>query len=317
MQSIIQRLFQIAFRIVETVAPTLAGKWAIKLFFTPLKPKRPRREEALIKDATIQKVSLQESFDKSITQPYFVTYSWGKGPVVLLVHGWGGRGSQVATLAQPLVDSGYRVVTFDALAHGDSPGKQTNILEFKQIIQHIEAMEGGFYAIIGHSFGGVAAALAVSEGVKAEKLATIGTPASMEFVFDQFASIINASGSSIEKLTYYIEHLAQRRIDEFSLTNIVTKLNQPGLIIHDKNDREVSHTEALALAKQWTGSELVVTEGLGHRRILRDEAVISKIIGYIATDEDQESSDIIEAKSTESQFALKLPLDVPVSSVIV
>lgn len=302
MQSTIQRLFQIAFRIVETVAPPLAGKWAIKLFFTPLKHNRPRREEALIKDATIQKVSLQESFDKSITQPQFVLYSWGEGPVVLLVHGWGGRGSQVAALAQPLVDSGYRVVTFDALAHGDSPGKQTNILEFKEIIQHIEAMEGGFYAIIGHSFGGVAAALAVSEGVNTEKLVTIGTPASMEFVFGQFASIINASNKSIEKLAHYIEHLTQGKIDDFSLTNIVTKLNQPGLIIHDKNDREVSHTEALALAKQWAGSELMITEGLGHRRILKDEAVISKIIRFISTD---------------SQIPLKLALDVPVSSDII
>lgn len=316
MQSTIQRLFQIAFQLVESVAPSLAGKWAIKLFFTPLKHKRPRREEALIKDATTQKIAVPESFDKSITKPYFIKYSWGEGPVVLLVHGWGGRGSQVAALAQPLVDSGYRVVTFDALAHGDSPGKRTNILEFNQIIKQIEVMEGGFHAIIGHSFGGVAAALAVSEGVKTEKLVTIGTPASMEFVFEQFTSIINASGKSIEQLAHYIEYLAQRKIDDFSLTNIVTGLNQPGLIIHDKNDREVRHTEALALAKQWSGSELVVTEGLGHRRILKDGAVISRIISYITTTENRKSNDIVRATSTDSHFALKLPLDVPVSSDI-
>lgn len=317
MQSIIHLLFKMAFQIVETIAPSLADKWAIKLFFTPLKHKRPRREEALIKDATIQKIALQESYDKSIAKPHFIMYSWGEGPVVLLVHGWAGRGSQVAALAHPLVATGYRVVTFDAPAHGDSPGKRTNILEFNQIIKQLESMVGGFHVIIGHSFGGVAAALAVSEGVKTDKLVTIGTPASMEFVFEQFATIINASGKSIEKLAHYIEHIAKRKIDEFSLTNIVTKLNQPGLIIHDKNDREVNYTEALALAKQWPGSELMVTEGLGHRRILKNGTVISKIIDFIATGQDRERGDIAGTKSTDSQVALKLPLDEPVSSDII
>ena len=178
-------------------------------------------------------------------------------------------------------------------------------------------MVGGYRAIIGHSFGGVAAALAVSEGVKTDKLVTIGTPASMEFVFGQFADIINASSKSIEKLARYIEQIAKREINDFSLTNIVSKLNQPGLIIHDKNDREVRYTEALALAKQWLGSELMMTEGLGHRRILKDEAVIAKIIDFIAIGQDQENGAFAGTISTDAQIALNLPLDEPVSSDII
>lgn len=49
-----------------------------------------------------------------------VAETWGEGPVVYLVHGWGGWRGQVASFAPPLVDDGFQVVTFDSLSHGDS-----------------------------------------------------------------------------------------------------------------------------------------------------------------------------------------------------
>ncbi|MGV9195387.1 alpha/beta hydrolase [Microbacterium sp. MC2] len=57
-----------------------------------------------------------------------VTYEWGDGDrTVVLIHGWNGRASQFATLARELVAEGYRVVAFDAPAHGASSGRHTYI----------------------------------------------------------------------------------------------------------------------------------------------------------------------------------------------
>jgi pimeloyl-ACP methyl ester carboxylesterase len=282
MNSIFLRFFQIAFRLVEIVLPALAGKWGIKLFFSPFKHKRPHRETLLLQDAIRQKINLPACYDTSIASPHFVMYSWGQGPAILLVHGWSGRGSQVATLAKPLVEAGYRVVTFDGLAHGDSPGKQTTILDFVQIIKHLDRAGGPFEAIIGHSFGGVAAALAITEGLSTGKLVTIGSPASMAYVFAEFAKQINASEKTIEKVAQAIERVAQRAIDDFSLANLAAQIQQPGLIVHDKRDKEVNVVQALTLAERWPGSQLLLTEGLGHQRILRDPATIAKIIAFIA-----------------------------------
>jgi hypothetical protein len=39
-----------------------------------------------------------------------------------------------------------------------------------------------------------------------------------------------------------------------------------------------------AIAAAWPGAELVTTEGLGHRRILRDPAVVARVTDFLAAD---------------------------------
>lgn len=53
---------------------------------------------------------------------------WGEAgrPLVLLMHGWGGHRGQLTGFVAPLMKAGFRVVAFDAPAHGDAPGKQAN-----------------------------------------------------------------------------------------------------------------------------------------------------------------------------------------------
>ena len=87
---------------------------------------------------------------------------------------------------------------------------------------------GEFGAIIGHSFGGIVAALADSEGVETGKLVTISSPASMEYILETFAREIGVSNKSTKKLADYIEQLTGKKIDAYSLTNLVTELSQPG-----------------------------------------------------------------------------------------
>ncbi len=191
---------------------------------------------------------------------------------------------------QPLVEAGYRVVTFDAPAHGDSPGKRTNVLEFIQIIQEIERDVGGFVAIIGHSLGGIAAALAMQRGAKAQKLVTIGSPATMEFILNSFAGQINASPRSLRRLRDHLASLAGSDLDDFSLNRIVSQLKTPGLIVHDQGDRNVHYNQAQALAESWPEARLIATDGLGHNRILRNRELISTVVDFIVSDPAERSS---------------------------
>lgn len=286
-QALLQTGLSTIFRAVETVSPPLAGKWAVRLFFSPMKYKRPERELAWLKGATIQNVPFSGFYPRRQAESYYRLYQWGAGPTVLLVHGWAGRGSQMAALVKPLVEAGYGVVAFDAPAHGDSPGKRTNILEISQIIREIEAITGGFYAMIGHSFGGVAAAFALNEGAQSQKLVTIGSPAYMDSVFGQFSQQTGASGKALTYLKNHLETMTNRDIDDFSLVNLVSKMNKPGLIIHDQQDREISYTQAMSLSKHWPQSRLILTEGLGHHRILRDAQVISAVLDFVLVKQRQ------------------------------
>lgn len=280
LQSTLQRTFKTTFRITEMVAPSLARRWATKLFFEPMKFRRPSREARLIQDATIERCPFT-SFYRRSAAPYYVRYSWGSGPAVLLVHGWAGRGSQLATMAAPLVDAGYRVITFDAPAHGDSPGRRTNLIEVSNIISALSEETNGFAAIIGHSFGGMAAAFALSDGARSEKLVTIGSPVTMTNVLDGFGHQLNASARTVAGVREQIERLINRPVDIFSMSQTLADSEMAGLIIHDEDDRDVPYEQALLLHQVWPGSELQLTQTLGHRRILRDEKTIARILAFV------------------------------------
>ena len=281
LQNLMQSGLKSGFRLTETIAPAIAHRWAINLFVQPIKFKRPPREAALIQDAIIEEKPFTGFYPRPATQAHYITYRWGSGPVVLLVHGWAGRGSQMATFAAPLVAAGYGVLTFDAPAHGDSPSKQTNLLEVSQIIQELANENGGFAAIIGHSFGGMAAGYALQHGAQAQKLVTIGSPATMEQVLTGFGTQINASAKTIRKLTTHLEQLANQEVDTFSLSRSLATVTLPGLIVHDQQDNDVAYRQALILQQAWQGSALLTTDGLGHRRILRDDAIIARIVDFV------------------------------------
>lgn len=281
LQKIIIDVFRTVFKLVETIFPPLAGKWAIRLFFTPGKSLRVKEEQQLIKGADIQKILFRSNFKLDDSEDYYLRYSWGEGPAVLLVHGWGGSGLQMAHLAQPLIDAGFRVITFDAPAHGKSPGKRTNMMEFAQVVQDIALHLGDFYAVIGHSLGGAAAGYAVSQGVKTKKFVTIGSPVSVAEILQEFARQVNASAGTINRLRAFIERFGGKSIEDMSLIHFASRLRPSGLIIHDQDDREIPYTQALDLFQQWNGSQLLLTEGLGHRRILRDEETIANILQFI------------------------------------
>ena len=83
---------------------------------------------------------------------------------------------------------------------------------------------------------------------------------------------------------------AQRRLERrygvpFSAlrgTDLARGLSQPALIVHDNADKIVPASEGRALAESWPGARLHVTAGLGHGRILRDEAVISRVVDHLS-----------------------------------
>lgn len=284
LQNIMQSGLKTGFRITETIAPALAHRWAINLFVQPIKFKRPAREAELIQDTVVEQKPFTGFYPRPPDQAHYITYRWGSGPVVLLVHGWAGRGSQMATFAAPLVAAGYSVLTFDAPAHGDSPSKQTNLLEVSQIIQALAADNGGLAAIIGHSFGGMAAGYALKQGAAAQKLVTIGSPATMASVLSDFGTQINASAQMVKKLTTHLEQLANQEVDTFSLSRNLAAVDLPGLIVHDQQDNDVAYSQALILHQAWPRSELFTTNGLGHRRILRDDTIIARIVDFVRSE---------------------------------
>ncbi|MCH8300953.1 MAG: alpha/beta hydrolase, partial [Candidatus Marinimicrobia bacterium] len=102
--------------ILSVLAPPIAVRIADKLFFTPMGLPRPASEMPYYESASH---STMEYDGKKVA-----VYSWGEGEeTLILVHGWASRGTRLGHLAEPLNKKGYRVISFDMPAHGDSEGK--------------------------------------------------------------------------------------------------------------------------------------------------------------------------------------------------
>ena len=53
-------------------------------------------------------------------------------------------------------------------------------------------------------------------------------------------------------------------------------------MVHDRGDAEIPWQHGAAIARAWRGAEMLITEGLGHRRILRDPDVVAATVAFVA-----------------------------------
>lgn len=268
------RLMRAAFRGLGAVAPQLAGRWAARLWFRPARYAAPARERELL--ASARRLSMMH------TGKQIAVYTWGNGPAVLLVHGWSGRGAQMGAFVEPLVAAGFRAVAFDAPAHGQSSGTDTNLLEVSAVIRALAHEHGPAHAVIAHSFGVVCTLYALSAGLRAARVVGISPPATIEGMVDKFAAQLAIPAPAVSAMRGYFEaRFGADLWTRYSPLRLAGTMNVPALIVHDDEDRDVPWQEGEALARAWPGAQLQRTRGLGHRRVLRDPDVIAQAVRFI------------------------------------
>lgn len=215
--------------------------------------------------------------------------AWGSGPPVYLVHGWGGRSEQLGAFVAPLVSAGHRVVAYDAPGHGRSaPGafgpRSGSIPEFADALRAAATEHGPPHAVIAHSMGAAAVAHAVRNGLRPSALVLLAPAADPRRVLDAFA-LRTGIGPRVRA---GVERAIVRRIglpwEAFDVPALArTVAVPPTLVVHDVRDREVDVEHGRAVAAAWPGARLVTTDGLGHRRLLRDEAVLAEAVRFVTT----------------------------------
>lgn len=259
-------------RILDHINPKKAAQVAANLFATPRRIPRPEHENELIKKA-----------ERLILQCGLVTYRFGdgRGPRVLLVHGWEGRGTQLGFFAEPLVQQGFTVFALDGPAHGESPGHQVNPALYATFLKTVVAEIGGVEAVIAHSFGAGCSVLAAANNMKAQKLVLVAGPDRYARVVDLYCKQIRASESLRGHLYDRVTARVGIHPDQMRVSTLASELTQKILIIHDRGDKSVAFESAEHIHQAVRGSELLVTEGLGHRRILKDPKVIERVTKFI------------------------------------
>lgn len=198
------------------------------------------------------------------------------------MHGWSGRATQFFKIIESLLAEGYHVYSIEAPAHGESDQKKTHMLEFVHSIEKANEGFGPFQHAIGHSLGGMALFNAMkNEKFKPETLSVIGSPASIENVVFDFCEKIEASEKVGERIIRYIESRYDLKIWQASTAYLAEQFDPQGIIVHDEDDADVDIENAKELERKWSNANLIITEGLGHRKILMKDQVIDKIIAFL------------------------------------
>ncbi len=201
----------------------------------------------------------------------------------MLVHGWAGRAGQFRSIIPALLAKGFQIIAFDGPAHGRSEGKQTNPVEFADAMKKLTETEGPIHGIIAHSFGGVASMLAIQRGLPVTRLINISSPTIAEQVIQNFRRALNASPAAGLAFREHMVKTYGFTFEDISSLHLVQHLPGPLnlLLIQDQNDPDVAVENSVELKKIYPAAVTFFTNGLGHTRILRDDAVISRCLEFL------------------------------------
>jgi hypothetical protein len=257
------------------LAPNSTKNIILKGFFKPTSYALTPLERQFLENST--------SFHIHVHDKRIRCWKWGQGPGILFVHGWNGRGVNFAYFFRPFIDAGYSVITYDAPAHGQSEGYVTNYFELSDTVRAFMDPSHGLniQGIIAYSIGASAAINCISkENASIDAVLIAPALKLKEILFNAF----NHHGvPEIVYRTLVAEMEAYYGYDVHQDNPYVLAKTIPSkvLIVHDTDDRTIPYLDSKILSEKTDNFFLHTTRGLGHKRILRDNAVIDVITAYL------------------------------------
>jgi pimeloyl-ACP methyl ester carboxylesterase len=262
------------FAVAGAISSELAGAGAARLFMATRRHPVPEREREQIASA--------RSWHLDSDWGPLAAWTWGPddAPAIALLHGWEGRASQLGAFVPPLVAAGYRVVGLDGPGHGASPGRSSSLVALGRALRGLGEHLGPLAGIVAHSAGSAAAIHALTRGLEVERLVCVAPGVDLEGYAREFARMFGLSAAVSGSMRRRIQRRLGVSWEELDPRRTPAKLRVPLLVIHDRTDREAPFAGGAGLAQAW-GARLIATEGLGHTRILRNEAVVAQAVAFL------------------------------------
>lgn len=292
-------LMRAALGSLSRASPALAAHIGYRMIATPPRAAERRWQTELRQAAVVSELHLGDTT--------IALYEWGRkhAPTILMVHGWGARATHTGRMIKPLTDAGFRVVSFDGPAHGHSPGKTTDPIEFSQAVYAAAVFAGPLHGVIAHSFGAAMAMLAMRDwGLAADRYVLISGIQHCKWLLDKFGAYAGLPPVVIERMTRMLAQRHQRAIDwdELSVAEMLRSSNRPALLIHDEEDPEVPISHSETVLSGAPNATLFSTRGLGHHKLLGSPSVIDRVLEFLGDSKDRAPVEVWPNQlTTESQ----------------
>jgi len=270
--------FKTKIRLASLASVRWGAQIAFDMFSTPYrKSKKPK--PTIFKQAENIKITVNDCQING--------YKWNPSAnkQLLILHGFESRAYKFDMYIAPLLNKGWGITIMDAKAHGKSEGKQIILPDYVAMIETLEKIYGKFSGYLAHSFGGIAVSLHLEKSPNDDAKLTLIAPATeTETAILLFSKIVGLKAQVVKTIDDLILEKSGKPTSFYSLKRIVPTLNNKILWVHDQNDKITPLSDVQPLIDQHPSHvEFVITNGLGHSQIYKEEKVIDRVVDFLNT----------------------------------
>jgi pimeloyl-ACP methyl ester carboxylesterase len=107
------------------------------------------------------------------------------------------------------------------------------------------------------------------------------TPQREKYMLKSAQKNLYLKDKSARKTQTKIEKQWNIKVDDFTSSYVAKKINIPVLIVHDTKDGDIPVSCAYKIRQNLKNGSLLITHGLGHTKILRNQEVVNKSVEFI------------------------------------
>jgi len=256
------------------LTPGIIGSLINKQFFTPQRHHYTQTQ--------LEYLNTGNAFEIKVNDDTIKCWKWGKGPMIIFIHGWNGFGLQFYPFIKSFLNKGFSVLIFDSPGHGLSPGNTCSYFQMTDVLRQFitSSFTDKIAGLIGHSFG----AAAIVNSLEKEQFnlpAVLISPAiQLNKIIDHAFSQYQIPKGVYSKLIGEYEKKYKYSFSKDDPINLISWNADNYVIIHDQFDPVIPFSDSKQIIQMLPKIKLMAVKELGHKKILKNETVIHKSVNY-------------------------------------
>jgi pimeloyl-ACP methyl ester carboxylesterase len=269
------------FKTISKLAPAIAGRMAFELFCTPYPKYKKRKAPAIFHHATKRTVVLA---DQTKIHGFEWLPSKPNDQTVLIAHGYASYAYKFEHYIAPLLKMGYRVLAFDAPAHGQSEGKHIHVVVYQEAIQKIMEQAGPIHHFIGHSLGALTLSMIAEkiDQAEARKFVLIAPATKTTTTFANFFKMMHLNEVTKAAFLQDVSNRTSHTVDHFAADRALTNYKGPILWVHDEKDMVCPYEDIINFKENAPSNiKFLITNGLGHNKVYKTAEIMDQIMTFL------------------------------------